>query len=89
MRSRGGEVDALQLARELGAPVAQISAAHGKGLEAVPRFLNRHSGAAVEQTLTLPVIGNAASIHTWAAQVTRRPGYRAPFSAQTSRGSNT
>jgi ferrous iron transport protein B len=35
------------------------------------------------------VIGNAASIHTWAAQVTRRTGYRAPFSAQTSRRLDT
>jgi ferrous iron transport protein B len=85
MKSRGGEVDALELARELGAPVAQISATHGTGLEAVPRFLNRHSGATPEQALTLPVIGNAASIHTWAAQVTRRTGYRAPFSAENSR----
>ena len=35
--------------------------------------------------LTLPVLGNAASTHTWAAQVSRRTGYRAPLSAENSR----
>ncbi len=43
MESRGGQLDALKLARELGAPVAQISAVHGTGLEAVPLFLNQHA----------------------------------------------
>src|SRR6202790_3265424 len=44
MESRGGKVDSLTLARELGAPVAQISATHGTGLDAVPLFLNQRSG---------------------------------------------
>jgi ferrous iron transport protein B len=85
MESRGGEIDTLKLARELGAPVAQISAVHGRGLEAVPLFLNQHAGNPIEQPLALPVIGNAASTHSWAAQVTRRTGYRAPLSAKNSR----
>jgi ferrous iron transport protein B len=85
MDARGGEVDALKLARELGAPVAQISAVRGTGLDAVPRFLNQHTGQKIEQPLTLPVIGNAASTHSWAAQVTRRTGYRAPLSAANTR----
>ena len=85
MESRGGEVDALKLARELGAPVAQISAVHGTGLDAVPRFLKRYGGDKLDQPLTLPVIGNPASIHSWAAQVTQRTGYRAPLSAEASR----
>jgi ferrous iron transport protein B len=33
----------------------------------------------------LPVLGNAASTHTWAAQVSRRTAYRAPLSAENSR----
>src|ERR1700746_1701900 len=41
MESRGGEVDSLKLARELGAPVAQISAVHGTGMDAIPLFLNQ------------------------------------------------
>jgi len=38
-----------------------------------------------EQLLTLPVLGNAASTHRWAAQVSRRTGYQAPLSAENSR----
>src|SRR6516225_2747566 len=81
MESRGGKIDTLKLARELGAPVAQISAVRGTGLEAVPLFLNQHSNGkpangTVPQPLILPVLGNAASTHTWAAQVSRRTGYR-------------
>jgi ferrous iron transport protein B len=89
MESRGGEIDTLKLARELNTPVAQISAVKGTGLDAVPLFLNQcavpRSVQKAEQHLTLPVLGNAASTHTWAAQVSRRTGYRAPLSAETSR----
>jgi ferrous iron transport protein B len=86
MESRGGQIDPLKLAKELGAPVALISAVHGTGLEAVPLFLNQHaSSQAGRQPLALPVLGNAASTHTWAAQVSRRTGYRAPLSAENSR----
>jgi ferrous iron transport protein B len=83
MESRGGAVDVLQLARELGAPVAQISATHGSGLDSVPLFLNQHDrpAEAPQRPLTLPVLGNATSTHTWAAQVSRNTGYRAPLSA--------
>ncbi len=90
MESRGGKIDSLKLARELGAPVAQVSAVRGAGLEAVPLFLHQHSNGkpangAVPQPLILPVLGNAASTHTWAAQVSRRTGYHAPLSAESSR----
>ncbi len=85
MESRGGAIDSLKLAKELGAPVGQISATHGTGLEAVPLFLNRHRQSASAAPFTLPVLGNAASTHTWAAQVSRNTGYRAPLSAEGSR----
>jgi ferrous iron transport protein B len=85
MEARGGEIDALKLARELGAPVALISAVHGAGLDAVPLFLNHHTEQQAAQPLTLPVLGNAASTHAWAAQVSRRTGYRAPLSAENTR----
>jgi ferrous iron transport protein B len=84
MDSRGGRVDPLKLARELGAPVAQISAVQGAGLDAVPLFLNQQNGhrSPSTQPIALPVLGNAASTHSWAAQVSRRTGYQAPLSAE-------
>ena len=96
MESRGGKIDPLKLARELGAPVAQVSAVRGTGLDAVTLFLNQHSNGTklsangngngtAAKPLTLPVLGNAASTHTWAAQVSRRTGYLAPLSAENSR----
>jgi len=85
MEARGGQIDPLKMARELGVPVAQISAVNGAGLEAVPLFLNRHTQGQTERPLALPVIGNAASAHTWAAQVSRRTGYRAPLSVEGTR----
>jgi ferrous iron transport protein B len=86
MESRGGQIDTLKLARELGAPVAQISAVNGTGIDAVPLFLNQQNGhGAKARPLTLPVVGNAASTHSWAAQVSRRTGYQAPLSAENTR----
>jgi ferrous iron transport protein B len=85
MEARGGQIDVLKLARELGAPVAQISAVHGTGLDAVPLFLHQHTEREAAHPLSLPVLGNAASAHTWAAQVSRRTGYHAPLSVQGSR----
>jgi ferrous iron transport protein B len=85
MEARGGKIDVLKLARELGAPVAQISAVNGFGLDAVPLFLNQHTERKAAQPLALPVLGNAASAHLWAAQVSRKTGYRAPLSVESSR----
>ncbi|MGA3034750.1 MAG: ferrous iron transporter B [Terracidiphilus sp.] len=87
MESRGGRIDPLKLARELGAPVAQISAVNGTGLDAVPLFLNQQNGhrSTSPQLVTLPVVGNAASAHSWAAQVSSRTGYQAPLSAENTR----
>jgi ferrous iron transport protein B len=85
MKSRKGQVDTLQLARELCAPVAQISASRGIGLEKVALFLNQPGNGTAPTPLTLPVLGNAASTHIWAAQVSRRTGYRAPLSVEGTR----
>ena len=82
MESRGGHIDTLELARELGAPVAQISAVHGTGLDAVPLFLNQQTDRKAAKPLALPVLGNAASTHSWAAQVSKRTGYQAPLSVE-------
>jgi ferrous iron transport protein B len=85
MEARGGHIDALKLARELGAPVAQISAVNGAGLDAVPLFPQPADQPRRRQPLALPVLGNAASAHTWAAQVSRRTGYSAPLSVEGTR----
>jgi ferrous iron transport protein B len=85
MEERSGLVDALKLARELGTPVALISAVQGTGLDAIPLFLNQHTERKGAQPLTLPVMGNAYSAHTWAAQVSRHTGYRAPLSVEGTR----
>ena len=85
MESRGGKIDSLELAKELCAPVAQISAVRGTGFDAISLFLNQQTSRKTAKPLALPVIGNAASTHSWAAQVSRRTGYQAPLSAENTR----
>jgi ferrous iron transport protein B len=85
MDARGGAVDPLLLAQELGAPVALVSATKGTGLESIQLFLNRHGSKSEQSKLMLPVLGNAMSTHRWATQVSARTGYRAPLSAKASR----
>jgi ferrous iron transport protein B len=82
MTARGGEIDPLALARELGAPVAMISATKGSGFDAIERFLSRLSGPPEvrQQAMQLPVLQNAASCHQWASQVSSRTKYKAPLS---------
>src|SRR3954463_2976882 len=46
MTSRGGAIDTLKLARERAAPVSQVSAVRGTGLDSVTLFLNQHSSGA-------------------------------------------
>ena len=80
LEARGGKIDTLALARELGHPVALISAAHGKGLEAIPDFLLR-AGSRLDDGLRpvqLPVLQSAASCRSWATQVTARTKYQSP-----------
>jgi len=85
MEARGGKIDALELARELGTPVARISAVHGTGLDAVSLFLHNQTPRMGALPLSLPVLGNAASTHSWAAEISHRTGYLAPLSAENSR----
>jgi ferrous iron transport protein B len=85
MDARGGAIDPLKLAQELGAPVALVSATKGTGIESVQMFLNRNDAKLDTPPLMLPVLGNAMSTHRWAAQVSTRTGYRAPLSAKATR----
>jgi len=69
----------LALARELGTPVALISASRGEGLDVIQRFLS--SGAAAPSTI--PVIKAANSdvvkCREWACTVTQNSSYRKPI----------
>ena len=87
MTARGGEIDPLALARELGAPVAMISASKGTGFDAIARFLVRLSEPpeARLQPMQLPVLQNAASCHQWATRVSSRTKYKAPNSSNWTR----
>src|SRR6202789_3661866 len=82
MTARGGEIDTLGLAREVGGAVAMISATKGSGFDAIDRFLTRLSEPAEArlEPMQLPVLQNAASCHQWATQVSPRTKYKAPLS---------
>ena len=80
LESRGGQLDTLALARELGHPVALISASQGKGLEVIPEFLHRAGSRPDDgsRPVHLPVLQSAASCRSWATQVTARTNYQSP-----------
>ncbi|HEY1809527.1 MAG TPA: ferrous iron transport protein B [Acidobacteriaceae bacterium] len=86
MESRGGRVDTLALALELGVPVAKISATRGTGLDSVTQFLNKKSEPETEAPLAsrieLPVMGNPRSYRQWATGISTRTKYKAPLSSQ-------
>jgi ferrous iron transport protein B len=80
MEARGGVLDTLALARELGHPVALISAAQGKGLDVIPDFLLQADNtlASTLRPVQLPVLQSPASCRTWATQVSTRTNYKSP-----------
>lgn len=83
LEARGGRIETLALARELGHPVALISAAQGTGLEIIPDFLKRAGSRPDDgsRPVQLPVLQSAAACRTWATQVTTRTKYTAPAAA--------
>ena len=76
LRGRGGHLDLDALARELGAPVALISARQGEGIEQVFAFLMRAVPA--PRPVQLPVLQDVPKCREWAGRVGRQAGYRAP-----------
>ncbi|HEY6446100.1 MAG TPA: ferrous iron transport protein B [Acidobacteriaceae bacterium] len=85
MDARGGHIDTLALAKELGVPVAKISATRGAGLDSITHFLNRKAEPDASPSLTkieLPVVGNARSYRQWAHGISTRTKYKAPVSNQ-------
>ncbi len=86
MEVRGGAVDTLALAQELGVPVAKISATRGAGMDAIPRFLGQKEALPSNASrLELPVLGNARSYRQWATGVSTRTRYKAPLSPEWTR----
>src|SRR5450755_88707 len=76
LRKQGGHVDVLSLARELGTPVALVSATTGEGIVAVQNFLS--SAAAGPEPLELPVVGSTRGYREWALRVGTNANYRRP-----------
>src|SRR5215831_12707893 len=76
LHKQNGAVDVLALARELGTPVALVSAATGFGLEAVTNFLS--SSSLAPEPLELPVMGSTRSVREWAVRVGESASYRRP-----------
>ena len=80
MDERGGKLDTLALARELGHPVALISASKGAGLDVIPDFLLHADDtlATKLRPVQLPVLQSPSACRTWASQVTTRSNYHSP-----------
>lgn len=76
LRKQDGGIDVLSLARQLGTPVALVSATTGEGLEAVQNFLS--SATTSPEPLELPVVGSTRGYREWAVRVGANAGYRRP-----------
>ena len=76
LRKQDGDIDVLSLARELGTPVALVSATTGEGLEAVQNFLSAATPS--PEPLELPVLGSTRGYREWAVRVGAHAGYRRP-----------
>jgi ferrous iron transport protein B len=76
LRKQDGGIDVLSLARQLGTPVALVSATTGEGLEAVQNFLS--SATPSPEPVELPVVGSARGYREWAVRVGANAGYRRP-----------
>jgi ferrous iron transport protein B len=79
LQAQGGSVDVLALARELGNPVALISASKGEGIEAVQRFLSAQKAVAAPFELPVLNVNDVAQCREWACTVTRNSAYRKPL----------
>ncbi len=77
----GGKIDSAELAMQLGAPVALVSAAKGEGVDKVFQFLagTTHSAAPQQKPLMeLPVIQDIPKCRAWAANAGSKAKYHAP-----------
>ena len=81
LASRGGKVDTAELAGELGAPVALISAAKGEGVDKVFQFMEGTAAGTTSLAspkVELPVLQDIPRCRQWAHQVGAGAAYEAP-----------
>jgi ferrous iron transport protein B len=80
LASRGGAIDIGELSKQLGAPVALVSASKNQGLEKVFQFLSgtTHTPTKAAPIVELPVLNDIPRCRAWAAQVGSKTRYRAP-----------
>jgi ferrous iron transport protein B len=80
LERRGGEIDAAELAMQLGQPVALVSAAKGDGVDKVFRFLSGTTLGAESKAplMQLPVIQDIPKCRAWATSVGNKTKYHAP-----------
>jgi ferrous iron transport protein B len=81
LHNRGGKVDTGELASELGAPVALISAAKGEGVEKVFQFMEGTAAGTTSLAtpkVELPVLQDIPRCRQWAHQVGVGAAYQAP-----------
>ncbi len=77
LRSRGGRIDAAALSKELGAPVAIISARNGEGMGQVVDFL---AGVMPKPApKELPVLQDVPKCREWAGRMSGQAAYLAPI----------
>ena len=74
LHKQGGQVDVLPLARQLGTPVALVSAVTGEGIEAVANFLV--ATPQLPEPLELPIFGDPRHCREWAVRVGSHAAYR-------------
>ncbi len=76
LQSRRGDLNLAELAEQLGAPVALVSAKHGQGMEAVEEFLDGNLG--VPRPVDLPAPGDVPNCRQWSARVNFKSRYQPP-----------
>jgi len=83
LSKRGGSMDLVKLATQLGAPVALVSATDGRGVDAIANFLKGNRRAPGKSDL--PILQEASACHNWARQVARDSDYRPPVPSKWTR----
>jgi ferrous iron transport protein B len=81
LSSRGGQIDTGELASQLGAPVALISASKGDGVEKVFQFMAGTSAGTTSLAppkMELPVLQDVPRCRQWARDVGIGAAYQAP-----------